>query len=75
MRSLSPSETSRIPDTIQKVVIEFPLPDQIGWIMKSLCGTAVHPKEITSTVHTWEDDPKGWENSWMERVMGLDGPW
>jgi len=73
MRSIPPPVS--VPDTIQKVVFEFPLPDETGWIMESLFGIGVHSKEITGAVRTWRGDPKGWENSWMERVMGLAGPW
>ena len=77
MCSVPPSETSRIPDTIQKVVFEYcPLPEDTGWIMELLFGLGVHSKEITGTFRScsWRD-PNGWEDSWMERVMGLKGPW
>ena len=71
---LPPSEGSQIPDTIQKVVFELP-PSDNEKIMESLFGAGVHSKELTGAFRTWSGDPDGWERSWMERVMGLDGPW
>ena len=72
---LEPFETLHIPDTIQKVVFEFPLLEDTGWVVETLFGTGVHSKEITGAFRSWIGDPRGWEGSWMERVMGLDGPW
>jgi len=74
MHSFPLSERSRIPDTIQKVVFEFPISDN-EWILEWLLATGVHLKDITNAFRPWRGDPKDWEHSWMERVMGLDGPW
>jgi hypothetical protein len=73
-----PSESTRFPDTIQKVVFEpFSASEFVGTanIRQILFGTGVHSKEISIAVREWSDDPKGWEKSWMERVIGSRGPW
>jgi hypothetical protein len=73
------SESSRFPDTLQKVVLDtfstHDIGSGMGDIVRILFGTGVHSKEIEFAFRSWRDDPKIWENSWMERVVGLRGPW
>ncbi|KIM39546.1 hypothetical protein M413DRAFT_447026 [Hebeloma cylindrosporum] len=77
-----PPQSARIPDTIQKVILEIFLGGELGGdtddtleLLFGLGASDSHSKEIEFTTHSLRDDPKAWEDSWLERVMGLRGPW
>ena len=80
MRRGFPLEACRFPDTLQKVVIDvFSRRSEMGLedTVRTLFGTGVHSKDVGFAFREWKekDDPKLWENSWMERVVGSRGPW